>query len=214
MVESASFIAQITECSEPTVESRLRNRFAYQFSELENEGFELAGVLDIRHSPWVMPAVLAFGLMGNETSTVEFPFVTWHHPVFLSQDRQTLAYPFGLGTRFYSFFEGGITQRTSGIPQHTSTASDKSSFKEFCRMHAAQVSGKLLGDTWLHHLALCEQRIDEGLVPVPAELCQVADILTREDSTIDHISLVAMSWLPIAGLLYACGKFLFDVMPK
>jgi len=199
MVESASFIARIAECSDPIIERGLRDRFAREFGELEDEGFELVRVLAIRHSLWVMPATFAFGLLGRESMTVSFPYVTWHHPIFISQDRQTLAYPFGLGTRFYSFFENGLTQRTSQV-------AGKSGYKKFCHMYADNVSRKSLGETWLHHLAFCEQRTNEGAVPVSAELDQIADILTREDSALDQVGIVAISWLPIAVLLYSAGK--------
>jgi len=205
MVESASFIARIAECSDPIIERRLRNRFAREFVEFEDEGFELVRVLAIRHSLWVMPATFAFGLLGRETMTVDFPFVTWYHPIFISQDRQTLAYPFGIGTRFYSFFEGGLTQRTS-------KGADKSCYKKFCCMHANNVSRESLGGTWLGHLAFCELRIDKGSLPVLAELPQIVEILAREDSTFDKISLVAISWLPMAGLLYASGKICCEAL--
>ena len=170
-----------------SLENKLRIRYAILLRQLEQEGFKGNGILETKHSALLFPMVVAFGLIGNEVMQYEHPLqVNWHHPLMVSADGRTIAYPMGLGVRFYTFFSDGTAQRTVSIE-------GPSKYDKRCRLHIDYVNSSV-GDTWLHHLAFCEQRNAGGKTESDATGQLLAEIQIKEDSLGALITMSAVGW--------------------
>jgi len=179
------------ECSK--LRSRVKQRYSLQIYELEAEGFKYEGIMETDHSIAYLPFVAGVGLSGREVMDIRLPRVSWYHPLFRSEDGETIAYPLGIATRFYTFFEDGSIQRTS-------SGASSSNYVKRCKLFTEGV-GRSIGDTWLHHLAFCEQRADEGKKPLAsADVERLLEVQINEDTLTEKLMCVGMGWGPIGML--------------
>ena len=182
------------EC--PNLHSRLNSRYFQQNRELEDEGFKYEGAMETDYSIAYLPFAAGTGLSGREVMDFRLPRVSWYHPLFRSKDGETIAYPLGIATRFYTFFEDGTIQRTS-------SGVGSSNYVKHCKLFSEKV-GSSVGDTWLHHLAFCEQRADEGKEPLAlADVERVLEAQITEDTLTEKLLGVGMGWGPIGMIAWS-----------
>lgn len=183
----------LTDCRlnhDPEIELELRTRFSAQLEELDQEEFRWEGSYETDHSQLLFPAVYTFGRFGREVHRVSPSMrVRWFHPIMRSQDGETMASPIGICTRFYTFFADGSAQRTS-------SQQGQSGFVEHANLHIDYVGTQSVSEAYMHHLAFCEMRIDEGKKPVVTKGTErYLQIQLDEDTTAELLMVVGMSWL-------------------
>lgn len=198
--------AELKMNEDSAIESRVKIRYQAEIAQLQGEGFELVGSFQTCHKPLIAPASLAFGLLGREVMNFQAPFnVNWYHPLLRSADRGTLAYPMGLGIRFYTFFRNGKTIRTSNVE-------GKSEVMKRQNIEIHHLSKHSLGDTWLYHLAYCErERVINNAPESEGSIEKFLDAQLREDGVGALLTLAAFSWgLPV----YLVANSVFKHIPQ
>ncbi len=181
---------------DPEIESALRKRFGKAITELEESGCAYEGTLENEHHLPLLPLVFWLGLLG-ETWRWKSPFrLSWYHPVLRSADGTTLAYPFAIGTRLYTFFDDGSGHRTSACPHQESTQ-----YHKRCNLFVANVNHEGADITALleRHQGFVEQYRIGGKSPLKSALDELIAMQTAEDSI---LSLVCFSCLGWGGMIY------------
>lgn len=183
--------ARVQLIDDNRIASILETRFQSEIRDLEVQGFVSDGVLEIRHSLPLLPTAIVFGLVGREVWKWEFPFsVNWYHPVMRSQDGTSVAYPFGIGVRYYTFFDDGSTQRTSACQDE-----ELFQYRKHCNLFVANLKEKVISKSWLRHLAFVEKHTNEGKNPLRTDnINRLVAMQTEEDSWLDIAVGCLLGW--------------------
>ncbi len=181
------------------ISSILATRFETEIQELEKQGFTPDGILEIVHYLPLAPAALAFGIFGREFWEWEFPFnIKWYHPVMRSSDGTSVAYPFGLGVRFYTFFDDGSSQRTS-----TCQDEDSMQYRSRCRLFIAKLTERAVDVSWNRHVSWVDDLSkSEGKTPLRSNyINRLASLQVDEDTWLEHATMALIGWGPIAAVV-------------
>ena len=109
----------------PDLEERLRLRYRSQIEQLNAQGFHrefsLGETFFLPSIVFVFPAImLILMLLKREVLAMQPGMrIALCYPVFLSADRSTFAFPFGLGVKFYTAFQDGgllVSETFEGCP--------------------------------------------------------------------------------------------------
>ena len=188
--DDTKMFAECSLINDKAIEAKTRKRYAEQFRQLEFEGFQFEGLMQIEHLLGYLPFALLAGIGGREVMKWHGTSLSWFHPLFRSADGETIAFPLGIATRFYTFFEDNYAQRTSN-------GAGTSKYVENCGLHTETVQSDIAG-TWLHHLAYCEQLADEGKQPIAnANVDVLLKMQISEDTMADKLTALAMGWGPL-----------------
>lgn len=175
-----------------SIASTLTTRFESEIRDLEKQGFVSDGVLEVVHYLPLAPAALAFGIMGREVWEWQFPFnIKWYHPVMRSRDGTSVAYPFGIGVRYYTFFDDGSTQRTSACQDEESKQ-----YRNRCRLFIANLTEKDIDESWVRHLSFVDElKKYEGKTPLRSNyMNRLATMQTEEDTWQEQAFMCLLGW--------------------
>ncbi len=173
------------------IASIVETRFASQMSDFQEQGFVADGLLEVTFSLPLLPVAIVAGVVGREVWKWDSPFrVKWYHPVMRSQDGTSVAYPFGMGVRYYTFFDDGSAQRTSACkPLETKQ------YKGRCKLFIANLRERSIGASWLRHLAIVEQHTKEGKHPLRTDHAnRLVTMQTAEDSRFSVAMMCVLGW--------------------
>ena len=182
--------AELQMIQDPRIEDQVLARYRRHLNELAAEGFQRLGVFETKHGASLAPAALFFGAMGNEVWRYESPLhLNWYHPLLQSAAGDAVVYPMGLGVKFYSFFDDGSTLMTSNCEGKTGVMGAKRITKRY-------LPHKPVGETWLYHLAGCEQKLSMGQAVLNGDLIDhFLDAQIREDEPWMLYVTAAAGWL-------------------
>jgi|GEM_PF-4135714 len=188
--EGKAVFSKLELIDDDGVTEQLRGRFGKQMSELERIGFRHKSTLEIGYLAPLAPTTFLTGTIGREVMGLSLPMtVFWYHPVMASPDGA--AYPFGLGIRYYTFFNDGYIHRTSACKDRESTQ-----LKLGGRLTIANLTDRNVKTSYKRHQGFVKQHVknDRRLEPDEA-LERLVRIQTNEDSTSKLLLESAMGWV-------------------
>ncbi|MGI9515616.1 MAG: hypothetical protein ACR2NP_01100, partial [Pirellulaceae bacterium] len=182
--------AELKMIQDPRIEDKVLARYRQQITVLTEEGFQRLGMFETKHGLSLAPMALFFGALGNEIWRYAAPLhINWYHSLLQSADGDAVVYPMGLGVKFYSFFDDGSTLMTSNCEGKTGSMPKQQINKRY-------LPKKSIGDTWLYHLAGCEQQFAAGREALRGDLVEhFLDVQIREDDPWALFIGAAGGWL-------------------
>ncbi len=177
------------------IENKLKDRFKSPIAELEAIGFSYLGAFETTHSLPLVPTAIEFAIGGKEVWEMDgLSRVKWYHPLMLSPDKMTIAYPMGIGMRYYTFFENGLAHRTSACHDDTTIE-----FKRESKLYIGNTTNGPISESWMTHLTFCKDHIHAGRLPVKLSSAdRLIEMQKTEDSVTDELFVVLFGWGQVA----------------
>ncbi|MDC0358722.1 hypothetical protein OAO01_07900 [Oligoflexia bacterium] len=203
MKENLFITAQLS--NDHSLYKRCQHKFQTAVASLVDMGFEFIALYQQRHSLYLTPAVFLLGLRNEVWKFDSFLRISWFHGCYRSKDSVTFVYVFGLGVRFWTFFDDNTALCTMNYKTN-------SGYQTRAQIHRISVPGSIHNAFTAHNQKIKDLESEGHSILKNAPLEALIDINCREDSPWDALIMGFLGWSAFLAVVYFIVSYLIKIV--